>query len=100
MASQFSDNALTKLESLVLACELENAHQRVETQNRIKGFGKKVAKIRKRHEMPRQDLEYVRNLAGNDQCADCGASDTEWASVSFGIMLCAECSGVHRYVMK
>ena len=95
MASQFSDNALTKLESLLLECQLETAHQELEEMS-IKSGGKKINKSKKRHEMPSEDADYVRSLPGNDQCADCGASDTEWASVSFGILLCTECSGVHR----
>eukprot|EP00051_Salpingoeca_urceolata_P014991 m.191767 g.191767 ORF g.191767 m.191767 type:complete len:793 (-) comp18252_c1_seq2:141-2519(-) len=33
---------------------------------------------------------------GNDQCADCGASNTEWASINLGILLCIKCSGSHR----
>ena len=95
MASQFSDNALTKLESLLLECQLETAHQEMEERS-IKSGGKKINKAKGRHEMPGEDLEYIRTLAGNDKCADCGARDTEWASVSYGILLCTECSGVHR----
>mmetsp|Transcript_23342 Transcript_23342/g.53802 ORF Transcript_23342/g.53802 Transcript_23342/m.53802 type:complete len:533 (-) Transcript_23342:52-1650(-) len=32
----------------------------------------------------------------NRTCFDCGAADTEWASVSFGIFLCITCGGYHR----
>ncbi|EFA77564.1 pleckstrin domain-containing protein [Heterostelium album PN500] len=34
----------------------------------------------------------------NQSCADCGASDPSWISTSFGVVLCVECSGVHRHL--
>eukprot|EP00794_Sanderia_malayensis_P003383 gene3383-3873_t len=38
----------------------------------------------------------LRTIAGNDRCADCGSQDPEWASINLGILVCIECSGVHR----
>lgn len=38
----------------------------------------------------------IRNVPGNDRCADCGAPDPDWASLSLGIVVCIECSGIHR----
>lgn len=32
----------------------------------------------------------------NNRCFDCGSHDHEWASVSFGILLCITCAGHHR----
>ncbi len=29
-------------------------------------------------------------------CADCGVANPEWASVSLGVIICVECSGIHR----
>lgn len=38
----------------------------------------------------------LRNIPGNDACAECGAPEPEWASLNLGILVCIECSGVHR----
>lgn len=35
-------------------------------------------------------------LTSNTTCADCNAPNPDWASLNIGIMLCIECSGVHR----
>eukprot|EP00956_Cyclotella_meneghiniana_P012990 scaffold18576_cov51-Cyclotella_meneghiniana.AAC.4 len=35
-------------------------------------------------------------LAANPVCADCGNTDPDWASVNLGVVVCIECSGVHR----
>ncbi|KAI9701419.1 MAG: hypothetical protein M1820_006510 [Bogoriella megaspora] len=37
------------------------------------------------------------NDAGNKYCADCGSeSRVEWVSINLGIVVCIECSGIHR----
>ena len=47
---------------------------------------------------PSKLLQIVRdNDQGNRWCADCNSeSKTEWVSINFGIVLCIECSGIHR----
>lgn len=45
---------------------------------------------------PDEPLALLRRVAGNSRCADCGALDPTWASLNLGILLCIECSGVHR----
>ena len=43
-------------------------------------------------------LKLVRDTdQGNYWCADCGSGiKTEWVSINLGIVLCIECSGIHR----
>ncbi|KAK9274556.1 hypothetical protein L1049_021805 [Liquidambar formosana] len=38
----------------------------------------------------------LREIPGNDICAECSASEPDWASLNLGILLCIECSGAHR----
>lgn len=38
----------------------------------------------------------LREVPGNDQCAECSASGPDWASLNLGILICIECSGIHR----
>ena len=83
--STFSDKNLTTLESLVLEVALEDAKQNLSALSQLQDC-----------EMNAADYEKIRRLPGNDFCADCEGPDTEWASVTFGILLCADCSGVHR----
>ncbi|KAL2351706.1 ARF GTPase-like protein activator [Cryomyces antarcticus] len=43
-------------------------------------------------------LQQIRDAdAGNKNCVDCGSdSKVEWVSINLGIILCIECSGIHR----
>ena len=42
----------------------------------------------------RQTLAELRDR--NPYCADCGTAEPEWASLNLCIMICIECSGIHR----
>ncbi|KAF2142231.1 uncharacterized protein K452DRAFT_227245 [Aplosporella prunicola CBS 121167] len=43
-------------------------------------------------------LEQIREVdAGNKYCADCGSENkVDWVSINLGIVVCIECSGIHR----
>ncbi|XP_035911801.1 arfGAP with SH3 domain, ANK repeat and PH domain-containing protein isoform X1 [Anopheles stephensi] len=48
-------------------------------------------------ELQKTVIKHIQNLPGNDQCCDCGSrNDVTWISLNFGILVCIQCSGVHR----
>lgn len=47
-------------------------------------------------EFPIAARSLLYSLEGNQHCVDCGAAHPQWASVSFGTLLCLQCSGQHR----
>jgi Putative GTPase activating protein for Arf len=50
----------------------------------------------KYHSFPKACLSLLKFIEGNAQCVDCGSHDPQWASVSYGAILCLKCSGRHR----
>jgi hypothetical protein len=46
--------------------------------------------------MPAACQRLMMSLPGNAACVDCGSPNPEWASVSYGALLCLMCSGRHR----
>lgn len=48
-------------------------------------------------ELQQAIIRYVQKLPGNDRCCDCNSqNDATWLSTNFGIIVCIECSGIHR----
>ncbi|XP_060848882.1 centaurin-gamma-1A isoform X1 [Rhopalosiphum padi] len=44
-----------------------------------------------------EDVQSIRTrVPGNGQCADCNSPNPDWASLNLGILMCIECSGIHR----
>lgn len=47
-----------------------------------------------RNERALQDL--IKNVSGNNRCADCNTPNPGWASFNLGIFLCLKCASIHR----
>ncbi|NXK46214.1 ASAP1 protein, partial [Chauna torquata] len=47
-------------------------------------------------DLTRAIIEEVRGMPGNRECCDCLAPDPTWLSINLGILICIECSGIHR----
>ncbi|XP_066589366.1 arfGAP with SH3 domain, ANK repeat and PH domain-containing protein [Prorops nasuta] len=48
-------------------------------------------------ELQQAVIRCVMRLPGNDHCCDCSSqNDATWLSTNFGIIVCIECSGIHR----
>ena len=45
-------------------------------------------------------IECIAVDTANSSCFDCGTSKPLWASVNNGIMICLNCSGLHRNVLS
>lgn len=46
--------------------------------------------------MPTEVEARIRAMPGNQTCVDCNNNKPQWASVSYGTLVCLECSGQHR----
>lgn len=45
---------------------------------------------------PKSCCRLLWSIPGNEHCVDCGTPQPNWASLSFGALLCIRCSGIHR----
>ncbi|CAL8314145.1 unnamed protein product [Lota lota] len=47
-------------------------------------------------ELTKAIVAEVKRMSGNDCCCDCGAPSPTWLSTNLGVLICIECSGIHR----
>ena len=49
-------------------------------------------------ELTQRIISEIKKLPGNNQCVDCAQRDPTWMSVNLGVLICTECSGIHRQI--
>ncbi|KAM8847395.1 arf-GAP with SH3 domain, ANK repeat and PH domain-containing protein 2b isoform 1-T1 [Synchiropus picturatus] len=49
-------------------------------------------------ELTRAIVDEVKRMSGNQECCDCGAPGPTWLSTNLGVLICIECSGIHREI--
>ncbi|XP_050538039.1 centaurin-gamma-1A isoform X2 [Daktulosphaira vitifoliae] len=89
---QFEANSSEDRDEWVAAIEQQilNSLQSNEI-NKVNASGKLCSSNRS------EDVQSIRTrVPGNGQCADCSAPNPDWASLNLGILMCIECSGIHR----
>ncbi|RLV82427.1 hypothetical protein DV515_00016659, partial [Chloebia gouldiae] len=59
-------------------------------------YGESAAEGRERGGRGEPLLRRLQSAPGNERCCDCGRPDPRWASINLGVLLCIECSGIHR----
>ena len=80
--------AMSRQGSLSKFKPMSEAHDPDDVAARLKSAAKEAAQTARKNA--------VRAVAGNSQCADCGAHEPTWCSINLGVTLCIECSGIHR----
>ncbi|KAJ7558798.1 hypothetical protein O6H91_04G056200 [Diphasiastrum complanatum] len=56
----------------------------------------KASVSKEQNEKHQKVLEGLMRLPENRECADCKSKGPRWASVNLGILICIQCSGIHR----
>jgi Arf-GAP/SH3 domain/ANK repeat/PH domain-containing protein len=55
-------------------------------------------RFRAEQQLQQQLIRQVQALSGNDRCVDCSTNKDKptWLSTNLGVLVCIECSGIHR----
>eukprot|EP00124_Ichthyophonus_hoferi_P002382 Ihof_evm2s160 gene=Ihof_evmTU2s160 len=75
-----------------------------ETREWVKAIQDQILQTLKDHQLgtygtqwiSQEEIKGLLKVPGNNTCADCGRGDLDWASLNRGILLCANCSRIHK----
>jgi len=80
-------------------CVIQNAiAEQLNRQKQSSTFKtpEQIQAAKKDQQVLEQQIITLRTVPGNDKCADCQSEEPQWLSLNLGIMVCLNCSGVHR----
>lgn len=68
------------------------------TLNRQQTDEQTLHRLGAEHHVQQQLIRQVQALTGNDRCVDCSTTKDRptWLSTNLGVLVCIECSGIHR----
>ncbi|XP_054820354.1 ADP-ribosylation factor GTPase-activating protein AGD1-like isoform X3 [Prosopis cineraria] len=72
----------------------ECASKNITSNNHLREY--KSFQLHKQSIRGEKPIDVLRRVGGNERCADCGKPEPDWASLNLGILICIECSGIHR----
>lgn len=76
---------------------LEHVSVELESMRRSASFiSKQTTPGSSFYPLPTACRNFLRSIPGNERCVDCSTPNPQWASVSYGCLLCLQCSGRHR----
>ncbi len=90
--STFLESTMTPILLATAARELEDLKQR-EMKKQSK---RRNAHVIEHSPFPPACLCLLRSVPGNTFCVECGALNPQWATLSYGALVCLKCSGKHR----